>query len=54
MTMNEYTKEFYRLDIKSRHVDDEVEKVARYMNGLMKSIQDEIGYVKLDSVEEAY
>ena len=29
MTVKEYTKEFYRLDIRSRHVDDYVEKIAR-------------------------
>ena len=32
MTMKEYTKEFYRLDIRSRHVDDDVEKISRYIN----------------------
>ena len=34
MSVKEYTKDFYKLDIRSRHVDDEVEKVARYLNGL--------------------
>ena len=34
MTVKEYTKEFYGLDIRSRHVDDDVEKIARYINGL--------------------
>lgn len=34
MTMKDYTEKFYRLDIKSGHVDDEVEKIARYLNGL--------------------
>ena len=34
MTVKEYTKEFYRLDIRSGHVDDDVEKIARYINGL--------------------
>ena len=29
MNVKDYTKEFYRLGTKSRHVDDEVEKVAR-------------------------
>ena len=54
MSVKEYTKEFYKLDIIFGHVDDEVEKVARYLNGLRISIQDEISYVKIDSVEEAY
>ena len=29
MTMKEYTEEFYRLDIKSGHVDDEFEKISQ-------------------------
>ena len=52
--MKEYTKEFYRLDIKSGHMDDDVEKSIRYINGLRSGIQDEISFVKLESVEEAY
>ena len=54
MSKKEYTKEFYRLDIKSEHMDDEVEKFIRYLNGLRFGIQDEISFVKLESVEEAY
>ena len=53
MSVKDYTKEFYRLDIRSRHVDDEIEKFARYLNGLRFGIQYEIIFVKLDSVEEA-
>ena len=48
------TEEFYRLDIISGHVDDDVEKIARYLNGLRSRIQDEISFLKLGSVEEAY
>ena len=29
-------------------------KIARYINGLRSRIQDEISFVKLESVEEAY
>ena len=54
MTVKEYTKEFYSLDITSRHVDYKVEKVARYVNDLRSRIQDEINFIKLESVEEAY
>ena len=54
MSVKEYTKEFYRLDIISRHVDDDVEKIARYINGLRSRIQDEISFLELESVEEAY
>ena len=42
------------MDIISRHIDDDVEKIARYINGLKSRIQDEISFVKLESVEEAY
>ena len=54
MIVKEYTKEFYGLEIRSRHVHDEVEKAVRYLNGLRSRIQDEISFVKLDSVDEAY
>ena len=30
MIVKEYTEEFYRLDIKSGQVDDDVEKIVRY------------------------
>ena len=46
MTVKEYTKEFYRLDIRSRHVDDDVDKIVRYINGLRSGIQDEISFRK--------
>ena len=54
MIAKDYTNEFYRLDIRSRYVDNEVEKIARHLNGLRSRIQDEISFVKLESVEEAY
>lgn len=53
-SVKEYTKSFYKLNIRSRHVDDEVEQVAGYLNVLQMSIQDELNMVKLESVEEAY
>ena len=52
--MKKYTEEFYILDIRSGHVDDDVEKIVRYINGLRSRIQDEISFMKLESVEEAY
>ena len=54
MSIKDYIEEFYRLDIRYGHVDDEIEKVARYLNGLRYGIQDEISFVKVDSVELAY
>lgn len=53
-SVTEYTKEFYKLNIRFGHSKDEIEQVARYMNGLKFSIQDEISLIKLQSVEEAY
>ena len=47
MTVKEYTKEFYRLDIKYGHVDDDVKKITRYINGLRFWIEDEINFVKI-------
>ena len=38
MSVKDYTKEFYRLDIKFGHIDDEIEKVVRYLNGLRSRI----------------
>ena len=32
MTVKEYTEELCRLDIRSRHVDDDVDKIARYID----------------------
>ena len=54
MSVKDYTKEFYRLDIRYGHVDDEIEKVARYLNGMRSRIQDEMSFIKVYSVEEAY
>ena len=53
-SVKDYTEEFYKLDIRSRHVDDEIEKVARYPNELRSRIQDKMSFVKVDSVEKAY
>ena len=52
--MKVYIEEFYRLDIIFGHVDDDVEKIERYKSGLRSRSQDGIGFVKLESVEEAY
>ena len=52
--VKEYIEEFYRLDIKSRHDEDDVERISRYVNGLRVSIQEESSLVKLENIEEAY
>lgn len=54
MSVKEYTEEFYRLNIRIGHVEDDLEKVARYINGLRYEIQDEISLLSLKTVEDAY
>jgi uncharacterized protein YjbK len=54
MTTKEYTKEFYRLGIRVGHLEEDVEKVARYINGLSYEIQDENIHLSLRTFEYAY
>ena len=54
MSVKEYTEEFYRLSIRTGHVEDDLEKIARYVNGLRYEIQDEISLLSLKTVEDAY
>eukprot|EP00253_Pinus_taeda_P028343 PITA_28343 len=54
MFVKEYTEEFYRLNIRTWHVEDDLEKVARYINGLRYEIQDEISLLSLKTIEDAY
>jgi hypothetical protein len=54
MTVKEYTKEFYRLNIRAGHCESNDEKVARYLNGLRYEIQDELNLATIRTVEDAY
>ena len=54
MTMEDYTKEFYKLTIWSRQREVSKEKVAQYINGLRFNSQDEIGLLNIPSVNDAY
>ena len=45
---------FYRLSIRAGHVEDDMEKVAKYINGLRYDIQDEISFLSLKTIEDAY
>ena len=54
MTVREFTKEFYKLNIISRHIEDTPERVARYVNSLRFDVQDELRLLSLRSIEEAY
>jgi hypothetical protein len=47
MKVKEYTKEFYRLNIRVGHQERDDEKVARYLNGLRYEIQDELSMVTI-------
>ena len=40
MTDREYIEEFYKVNIRSRHMEDTPKKVARYVNDLIFYMQD--------------
>jgi hypothetical protein len=54
MMVKEYTKEFYKLNIRAGHRESDDEKVARYINGLRYEIQDELSMATIRTVEDAY
>jgi hypothetical protein len=54
LTMKEYTKEFYKLNIRVGKRERDEEKVTKYINGLRYDIQDEINMATSRIVEDAY
>eukprot|EP00253_Pinus_taeda_P031959 PITA_31959 len=54
MTIQEYTKEFYRVNLRAGYTKDTSEKIARYVNGIRMEILDEISILSPRSVEEAF
>lgn len=54
MDVMTYIEEFHKLSLREGHHEDEVEKIARYMNGLRHSIQDELSLTTPKSVEECF
>jgi hypothetical protein len=54
MTVKEYTKEFYRLNIRTGKTKKDDEKVVRYINVLRYEIQDEINMMTVRTVEYSY
>ena len=54
MMVNEYTEEFYNLNIQAGHRESDEEKVARYLNGMRYDIQDELSMTTIRTVEDAY
>jgi hypothetical protein len=54
MSVKQYTKECYKLNIRANHIEENPKKVSRYLNGLRYKIQDEIDILSHNTVEEAY
>ena len=54
MTVKEYIEEFFRLSIRTRQIQGDIERVARYINGLRYELQDEISLSNMNSVEDSY
>jgi hypothetical protein len=54
MSVKEYTEEFYKLNIREGHRENDEEKVVSYINGLRYEIQDEISLVTMWTVEDVY
>lgn len=52
--IKEYTKEFYHVLIRTGHFVANKEKVSRYINGLKLSIQEELGLVRMSTIEGEY
>ena len=54
LTVREYTKEFYRVNLRSGYNEDASEKTTRYINGLGMKIQDDISMLSPSTMEGAY
>eukprot|EP00253_Pinus_taeda_P002101 PITA_02101 len=54
MTVREYTKEFYHVNLRVVYTKDTLEKTTRYVNGLRLEILDEISILSPKNIEEAY
>ena len=53
-TLEELTNEFYQLSILVDHQEIDEKLVARYVNCLKFSIEDELSMLRICNVEEAY
>lgn len=49
-----YTEEFHKLNLRFGHVENEMEKVARYLNGLRFNIQYEISLLVPKTIDECF
>ena len=54
MDISSYTKEFHKLTMKSKLVEPEYVKLARYMQGLRMNIQDELSPCSPNTVQKCF
>eukprot|EP00253_Pinus_taeda_P003576 PITA_03576 len=54
MTIKEYIKELYKVNLRVGYVEYTPEKTTRYLNGLWMEIVDEINILSPKTIEEAY
>jgi hypothetical protein len=54
MIVKEYTKEFYKMNIRTGQREKDEEEIGRYINGLRYEIQDEISMMSVRTMEDAY
>lgn len=54
MDVNTYIEELYKLSIRLSHMEEDVDKVARYLNEMKYSLQDELSLTSPRTVEECY
>jgi hypothetical protein len=52
--VKEYTEEFYKMNIRAGHKENDDEKTTRYINGSRYEIQEEINMISVSKVEDAY
>ena len=52
--MNDYMEEFHKLTLREKKQEEELERVARYLNGLRMSILEEISLLALDTLGKCF
>jgi hypothetical protein len=53
-SVKEYTEEFYKMNIRVRHRENDEETISRYINVLRYEIQDEIIMKTMRTMEDYY
>lgn len=54
LDVSAYIEEFHKMSLRTKYHEEEPDRVARYLNGLNYSIQDEISILVLDTVSKFY